>query len=123
MRRKHIINFVIYSWSLLFKSTARSSDFTRIHQIANVLLQELVVAVELVMLFANGFDAVENGDERVLEGLGMPIRSIDWLFFLQSPNFEEQPYLRSSSLASLPSLSISSLVRRGLIALTSSGPK
>lgn len=67
---------VVSNWRLLLKAATRSSDFTRVHQVANVLLQELVIAVELVMFFANGFDAIENGDERVLEGLGVPVHPI-----------------------------------------------
>ena len=64
------------NWCLLLKAATRSGDFTRVHQVANVLLQELVIAVELVMFFANGLDAVENGNERVLKGLGVPVRAI-----------------------------------------------
>jgi hypothetical protein len=46
--------------SSLFYTTTRSRDFTCAHQIANVLLEELVVAVELVVLFTDGFDSVED---------------------------------------------------------------
>jgi hypothetical protein len=45
---------------------ARRCDLASAHQVANVLLQELVVVIELVMFFANGFDAVEDCEERVL---------------------------------------------------------
>jgi hypothetical protein len=51
---------------LLLPSTARSSDLTGTHQVADVLLQKFVVAVKLVVLLSNCFDAVENSQKRVL---------------------------------------------------------
>ena len=62
--------------SSLFNTAAGRCDFTCAHQIANVLLEELVVAVELVVLFANGFDSVEDSKERFLECLGVPIHRL-----------------------------------------------
>jgi hypothetical protein len=38
-------------------------------------LQELVVAVQFVMLFTYRLDSVEDGNERVLQGFGMPTKS------------------------------------------------
>lgn len=59
----------------------RGSDFTRGHQIANVFLEELVVVIELVMFFSDGLDAVEDGQERVLQGLCVSVEKgavSDW---------------------------------------------
>ena len=107
--------------SLFLPPTARSRDLTCAHEVANVLLQELVVAVQLVMLLADGLDAVKNGDERFLKCLCM---SVAWVSQHFAPlNLGSWvTHLRSSSRASFPILSISSLVRLGLMALTSSGP-
>ena len=57
--------------SFLCPPAARRRDFARAHEIANVFLQELVVAVQLVVLLLDGLDAVEDHDERVLERLGV----------------------------------------------------
>lgn len=50
---------------------AGGGNLARVHKIANVLLQELVVVVKLIVLFSNGLDAGEYHDERVLQCLGM----------------------------------------------------
>lgn len=57
---------------LLLPSAARCRDLAGAHQVADVLLQELVVAVELVVLLTNGLNAVEDGQERVLQSFGVP---------------------------------------------------
>jgi len=47
----------------LFASATTRRDFTRAHEIADVLLEKLVVVVELVVLLFHGFDAVKDHDE------------------------------------------------------------
>jgi hypothetical protein len=106
------------SSELLLAATARGRNLAGAHQVANVLLQELVVVIKLVVLFTDGFDAVKDRDERVLEGLGMSNLGQQRLMYQEF----KKTNLLSSSRASLPSLSMSSLVRRGLMDLTSSGP-
>lgn len=44
------------------------------HEIANVLLEELVVVIELVVLFADSFDSVEDGEERLLQGFCVSLK-------------------------------------------------
>lgn len=58
--RKYLVNL------FLALATTCGRDFASAHQVANVFLQELVVVIKLVVLFANGFYTVENGEERVL---------------------------------------------------------
>jgi hypothetical protein len=107
--------------SLLSLAT-RCGNLAGAHQVTNILLQELVVVVELVVLFLDRFDAMEDCDEGVLQSFGVSRckLALDWtrvnpLTFVT--------HLLISSRASLPILSRSSLVLRGLIALTSFGPK
>jgi hypothetical protein len=57
--------------NLFLALTTCGCDFASAHQIANVLLQELVVVIKLVVLFANGFDTVEDGKERILQRFGV----------------------------------------------------
>jgi hypothetical protein len=57
--------------NLFLALTTCGCDFASAHQVANVLLQELVVVIKLVVLFANGFDTVEDGKKGVLQGFGM----------------------------------------------------
>ena len=54
----------------LFLPPARASrcDLRSRHQVANVLLQELVIVVQLVVLLLDGLDAVEDLEEGLLEG-------------------------------------------------------
>jgi hypothetical protein len=54
--------------------TACGSNFASAHQVANVLLQKLIVVVKLIVLFANGFNAVEDGKERILECFRMSVK-------------------------------------------------
>lgn len=42
--------------------TARGGNLARAHQVANVLLQELVVIVEFVVLRLNSLDPGEDGE-------------------------------------------------------------
>lgn len=57
----------------LLAAATTSRDFTRTHEVANVLLEKLVVVVELVVLLLDGLDAVEDHDERVLQSQGMSV--------------------------------------------------
>lgn len=59
--------------SLFLDSPGRCGDFAGAHQVTNVFLQKLVVAVEFVVLLANGFYAVKYVNERILKGFGMPV--------------------------------------------------
>ena len=52
---------------------ASGCDLRRRHQVADVLLEELVVAVELVVFFFHGFDAVEDLEEGLLEDFGVSV--------------------------------------------------
>lgn len=56
--------------SFLSAATGRG-DFGRAHEVANVFLKELVVAVKFVVLFTDCLDAIENSDERFLQKFGM----------------------------------------------------
>jgi hypothetical protein len=60
---------------LFLAATARCGDFRRAHEVANVLLQKFVVVVELVVLFTYCLNAVEDGDERVLQSFCMSMSS------------------------------------------------
>jgi hypothetical protein len=64
--------------SVLFlpPTCSRRRDFRRAHQVADVLLQELVVVVELVVFFLDGFDAVEDFDEGFLEDFGVSVTAL-----------------------------------------------
>jgi hypothetical protein len=44
----------------------RGCDLASAHQVADVLLQELVVVIKLVVFFTNSLDAVKDGDKRIL---------------------------------------------------------
>ena len=52
-------------------AAARGRDLGRAHEVADVLLQKLVVAVQLVVLLAHRLNPVEDGDERLLQRLGV----------------------------------------------------
>jgi hypothetical protein len=52
-----------------------SGNLGRAHQIANVFLQELVVAIQLVVLLLDGFYTVEQHQKRVLQCLGVSVAS------------------------------------------------
>jgi hypothetical protein len=52
--------------NLFLALTTCGCNFAGAHQVANVLLQKLVVVVKLIVLFANGFNAVKDGKERIL---------------------------------------------------------
>lgn len=58
---------------LFFALAWCGSNFTRSHEIANVLLEELVVVIELVVFFSDGLDAVKDGQERILQSLRMSV--------------------------------------------------
>lgn len=57
--------------ALFLAPAARGRNLAGAHQIANVLLEELVVVVELVVLFPHSLDTVEDGEERLLQELGV----------------------------------------------------
>lgn len=57
--------------ALLLASAPRCRNLAGAHQVTNVFLEELVVVVELVVLFPHSLDAVEDGEERLLQKLGM----------------------------------------------------
>lgn len=56
---------------LLLASAPRRCDLAGAHQVTNVFLKKLVVVVELVVLLPHSLDAVEDGEERLLQSLGM----------------------------------------------------
>lgn len=67
---------LVGGWKELFlpsPNSARCRNLGRGHQIPNVLLQELVVAIQLVMLFFHGLDAVEDLEQGLLEDFGVPV--------------------------------------------------
>lgn len=45
---------------------AGRGDFTRAHQVTNVLLQELVVVVQLVVLLLDRFYTIKDHQKRIL---------------------------------------------------------
>ena len=104
----------------LLASTSGCSDLARAHQFTNVALQELVVVIQLIVFLADGFDAVEDGHERVLKCFGVPFEHVS---MRRQVTPKAETYIFISSLAACPILLISSLVLRGLMARTSSGPK
>lgn len=57
--------------SLLLRSTGGGCNLAGAHEVANILLQELVVTVELVVLFTNSFYAVKDINERFLQSFGV----------------------------------------------------
>lgn len=70
--------------SLLSPARARRGDLGRRHQIADVLLQELIVAIQLIMLLPHGLDAIEDLEEGLMEALRVSAEawvisiSLDW---------------------------------------------
>lgn len=62
----------VTSGRLLLGSAGRGSDLAGAHEVADILLQEFVVAVELVVFLADGLYAVENINEGLLKRLGVP---------------------------------------------------
>lgn len=57
---------------LFLASAPRRCDLAGAHQVTNVFLKKLVVVVEFVVLLPHSLDAVEDGEERLLQSLGMP---------------------------------------------------
>lgn len=57
---------------LFLASAPRRCDLAGAHQVTNVFLKELVVVVELVVLLPHSLNAVEDGEERLLQSLSMP---------------------------------------------------
>lgn len=57
---------------LFFPTTSRRRDLARAHEVTDILLEEFVVAVKLVVFLADGLDAVENGQKRLLQCFGVP---------------------------------------------------
>ena len=43
------------------------------HQVPDILLQELVIGIELIVFFLDGFDAVEDFEEGFVEFLCMSV--------------------------------------------------
>lgn len=58
-------------WHSFLSAATRGGNLCGAHEIANVLLQELVIVVKFVVLFTHCLDTVEDGDERILQGFGM----------------------------------------------------
>lgn len=58
---------------LFLRSRIGRSNLAGAHQVTNVLLEELIVAVQLVVLLSDGFDALEDGKERVLKRLCLSV--------------------------------------------------
>lgn len=58
-------------YSFLYAATG-GSYLGSAHEVADVLLQELVVVIEFVVFLAHCFYAVENSYERVLQCFSMP---------------------------------------------------
>lgn len=97
---------------ILFLALAtRGCDLASAHQVADVLLQELVVVIKLVVFFANSLDAVKDCDKRILQCLGMSWEVSDALIYqveqLTFSSLLVQPFRscrdpRSFSLGSLP---------------------
>jgi hypothetical protein len=87
-------------------------------------LQELVVVVELVVLFFHGLDAVEDLEERELEGLGVSVAiplAVDTAQL--STNRSGETYSFNCALASSDIFSRSCELRLGLMARASSSSK
>lgn len=57
---------------LFLAPAPRRCDLAGAHQVTNVFLKKFVVVVELVVLLPHSLDAVEDGEERFLQSLGMP---------------------------------------------------
>jgi hypothetical protein len=62
--------------SLLPSTGASRCNFGCGHQIPNILLQELIIAVQLIMLLLNCIDTIKYLKERLVEDLGMSIINI-----------------------------------------------
>lgn len=61
-------------------AAAGRSDLARAHQVADVLLQELVVAVEFVVFLLDSLYSVEDHEERILKCLGVHSELVPGLF-------------------------------------------
>lgn len=79
---------------------AGGGDLAGAHEVADVLLEKLVVVVQLVVLLLDRLDAVENRQERILECLGVSIMSSS-VIVLVSPR---GPYRVGERVHSLPQL-------------------
>ena len=66
--------------NLLLPPAAGRCDLASAHQVANVLLQELVVVIKLVVLLAHRLDATEYREEGVLQSLCVSARESATLF-------------------------------------------
>lgn len=55
------------------RCTTRRSDLGCRHQVADILLEEFVVVVQLVVFFLDSFDSVEDLEEGELEGFGVSV--------------------------------------------------
>lgn len=62
------------TWPSLLGAAGRGGNVAGAHEIADIFLQEPVVVVEFVVLLADGLDAVEDCEERLLQGLCMPMQ-------------------------------------------------
>lgn len=71
---------VVSGRTLFLALATRGCDLASAHQVADVLLQELVVVIKLVMFFANSLDAVKDGNERILQCLGVSLKVSDALY-------------------------------------------
>jgi hypothetical protein len=105
-------------------ANSSGSNLARAHQIANVLLQEFVIAVQLVVLLLYSFYAAEYHGERSLQCFRVSGNNL-LAYNVHIRKFPVRPiaHLSSSSRASCVMCSRSSLVRLGLMALTSSASK
>ena len=57
-------------------AAARRGDLAGAHQVTDVLLEKLVVVVEFVVLVFDGLDAMEDGEQRVLQRLGVLVKLV-----------------------------------------------
>jgi hypothetical protein len=67
------------TWSRSFLAPAGCCNLTRTHEVANVLLQKLVVVVKLVVFVSDGLDSTEYRQETLLEFLCVPMDAISQL--------------------------------------------
>jgi hypothetical protein len=136
-------NFVAYAclWlnfhkisSLLSSTGASRCNFRCGHQIPNILLQELVIAVQLIVFLLNCIDTIKYFKERLVEDFGMSVISILVSNLILSAadlrrgHQKSREQLRQTDCdnclrASWPIFSRSSLVLRGDMARASSGSK
>lgn len=75
---------------LFLAATASGRDIRGAHEVADILLQKLVVTVEFIVFFLDGLDTTEDAEERLLEELGVAFGRVSITFGLLGEKCREK---------------------------------